>query len=160
MGSLSIDIRVIYHVYQLFTISSSSFQSGLLYPLILVVSVPFTLVPALAGWDLYPLLIQFAVCAPFFPTPESNETEKISQGISPTLMIARVGLGDSRVVDTPSPLYDGTLSSGFAPESRRRTVISIVEFEAGRESMRTSSKVEARPPRSSEHKKTWVIRRK
>ncbi|KAG7098068.1 hypothetical protein E1B28_000042 [Marasmius oreades] len=56
------------------SISTIILQSALIYPLILVISVPFTLFPALAGWDVYPLLIQVA-------------------GICPTLMIVRVGLG-------------------------------------------------------------------
>ncbi|KAF9263834.1 hypothetical protein L218DRAFT_1076989 [Marasmius fiardii PR-910] len=57
-----------------FSIASIILQSGLIYPVILIISVPFTLLPSLSGWDLHPLLIQVA-------------------GICPTLMIVRVGLG-------------------------------------------------------------------
>ncbi|KAG7098069.1 hypothetical protein E1B28_000043 [Marasmius oreades] len=61
------------------SISSIILQSGLIYPLVLFISVPFTLFPSLVGWDVYPLLIQVA-------------------GICPTLMIVRVGLGLGGVV--------------------------------------------------------------
>ncbi|KAL0564476.1 hypothetical protein V5O48_017570 [Marasmius crinis-equi] len=76
------------------SIASIVFQSGLIYPLVLVISVPFTLFPPLAGWDLYPLLIQFA-------------------GICPTLMIVRVGLGDDAVLAPPPVQRDSAIRINF-----------------------------------------------
>ncbi|KAJ8090032.1 hypothetical protein PM082_018611 [Marasmius tenuissimus] len=116
------------------SIASIIFQSGLLYPLILVVSVPFTLLPPLAGWDLYPLLIQFA-------------------GICPTLMIARVGLGDNQVkeIATPPP---GT-TPFFSPRSPR-SVISIVDLDLGK----SRDTLPIARSQNTQVQKSWVIRRK
>ncbi|KAG7098071.1 hypothetical protein E1B28_000045 [Marasmius oreades] len=85
------------------SISSIILQSGLIYPLILVLSVPFTLCPSLAGWDVYPLLIQVA-------------------GICPTLMIVRVWLGFGGIAGTQSSSGSFTLNVSTASEGSWRSV--------------------------------------
>ncbi|KAG7098070.1 hypothetical protein E1B28_000044 [Marasmius oreades] len=82
------------------SISSIILQSGLVYPLVLVMSVPFTLFPALEGWDVYPLLIQVA-------------------GICPTLMIVRVGLGVGVMAGNSSGSF--TLNVSGTDEQWRRS---------------------------------------
>ncbi|KAJ8090550.1 hypothetical protein PM082_018107 [Marasmius tenuissimus] len=64
-----------------------------------------------AGWDLSPLLVQFA-------------------GICPTLMIARVGLGDTQMVNRSDPPVGATVAVPQKP----RPVIDIVELEIDRDS--------------------------
>ncbi|KAK1226543.1 hypothetical protein PQX77_010470 [Marasmius sp. AFHP31] len=116
------------------SIASIIFQSGLLYPLILLVSVPFTLLPPLAGWDLYPLLIQFA-------------------GICPTLMIARVGLENNEVKEISTPPPGAT--PFFSPKSPR-SVISIVDLDLGK----SRDTLPIARAQNSQVPKSWVIRRK
>ncbi|KAJ8075444.1 hypothetical protein PM082_019782 [Marasmius tenuissimus] len=91
------------------SIAAIIFQSGLLYPLVLAISVPFMLSSPLAGWNIYPLQIQFA-------------------GICPTLMIARVGLGDTWVRDK----FDLPSNATVAKTERPRPVIDIVELQIGK----------------------------
>ncbi|KAJ8076000.1 hypothetical protein PM082_021982 [Marasmius tenuissimus] len=92
------------------SIAAIIFQSGMLYPLVLVIWIPFTLLPSLAGWDIYPLPIQFA-------------------GICPTLMIARVGIESRQFTDMDSPPGDATVT---VPRSTR-SVINIVDLDIGRD---------------------------